>query len=150
MVDRSTGDEYSEPVISNVSDVAEELDPVKIMYYFDNVFPLQHHFYRPSTPDAGRGWLLNLLLRNKCLYLSALAMNALHQNLFRDIGNADNERRSMRELEWYHSRTINELRHEVKHLSTLNGLDHLKSGVPILASMIQLVSFEVRFGLSLL
>lgn len=118
----------------------------KTMYFFDQVFPHQHHFYQPdhSIPDQGRGWLLAMILRTNHYHLSTLAISALHQNLFIDRRNVEQSKRSVETLEECHYLAVSDLQQELNRLLSLTGLEYLTLGLGMLASMIQLVSFEVR------
>ncbi|KAM7194036.1 Fungal specific transcription factor domain containing protein [Naviculisporaceae sp. PSN 640] len=51
-----------------------EIDMNFLMLYLDYVFPFLFPFYRPPFLHSGRGWLLNLLTRNKSLLHCALGV----------------------------------------------------------------------------
>jgi hypothetical protein len=113
-----------------------------IMNYLDNVFPLQYYFYLPSAAEGGRGWLLNILLRSKRLYYTALTFSAV-QKIFAYRDNIAYETQFLDELDYQHSIALAELAQQLEELPTLSGQEHLRLGVEILACTIQLQSIEV-------
>ena len=136
---------HAELYLPHPVDIAYNQDLNKIMYFFDHVFPHQHHFYQldQSIPDQKRGWLLALVMSTNHYHLSALAMSALHQNIFIDTGNVESSKRSREAMVESHYLTLSKLGEGLNCLPTLTGLNFLKFGLGILATMIQLVSFEV-------
>jgi hypothetical protein len=50
-----------------------------LMYYLDNVFPIQFPFYNFTTPYDGRGWLLDILLRFDSFRRASCTLSAFHQ-----------------------------------------------------------------------
>ncbi len=49
------------------------------MHYLDHVFYIQFPFYNSFPPNAGRGWLFQLLVQNKSVYHAALALSQYHR-----------------------------------------------------------------------
>ena len=111
------------------------------MHFLDNVFPLQYLMYKSEVLEGGRGWLLNLLLRSEAFYHASLALSAYH-------------RRSVMLANASHPIQAAALVQQGKHLESCINLTHQaaqrccpRMGLGILASVIQLVFFEVLFNL---
>ena len=121
----------------------DEHDFAMIMNYLDNVFPLQFYFYQPSSLERGRGWLLSLLLRAKSAYYTALSLSCLQQIKY--IYPDDNRMKQAltMDLDIYHLHALSELKIQLDYLPTISGSEHLKTGVEILACMLQFLSIEV-------
>lgn len=112
-------------------------DSLLLMHFLDNVFPLQYPMYRPQMWDGGRGWLLGLLLRTPAFYHAALALSAYH-------------RRDALPTEISHPHQIVFRVQQEQHLEiSIKTVNHSSqnscqnSGLGILASVIQLMFFEV-------
>ena len=116
-----------------------------IMNYLDNIFPLQYYFYQPSAAERGRGWLLSMLLRSKPLYYTALAFSAV-QKINAARNDDATESRYLEELDYQHSLAMAGLAHQLEELPVLQGQEHLKLGLEILACTIQLQSIEIFRG----
>jgi C6 transcription factor Pro1 len=113
-----------------------------IMNYLDNIFPLQYYFYQPSAAERGRGWLLSLLLRSKPLYYTALAFSSV-QRIFASRDDPVTENGLLEELDYQHSLIMAGLAQQLEELPRLQGQEHLKLGLEILACTIQLQSIEI-------
>jgi C6 transcription factor Pro1 len=113
-----------------------------IMNYLDNIFPLQYYFYQPSAAERGRGWLLSMLLRSKPLYYTALAFTSV-QRISASQDDAVTENRLLEELDHQHSLVMAGLVQQLEELPRLQGQEHLKLGLEILACTIQLQSIEI-------
>jgi hypothetical protein len=129
--------------LSDVLPAANQDEFSMIMHYLDNIFPLRFYFYQPLSPQRGRGWLLNLLLRAKASYYTALAFSVLHQIIFNYNGDITMEQRLFPKLDEYHSVAIEHLQRQLDYLPTTSGPEHLKTGVEILACSMELMSIEV-------
>ncbi|KAG0645625.1 Pestheic acid cluster transcriptional regulator 3 [Hyphodiscus hymeniophilus] len=114
-----------------------------ILYYLNNVFPLQYYFYQPASLERGRGWVLGLLLRARSSYFTALAFSCVYQILFIHRGNISMQQKLLVDFDRYHSLALSELQAQLDILPTVSGYDHLRLGVDILACMMQLMSIEV-------
>jgi hypothetical protein len=121
----------------------DEHDFAMIMNYLDKVFPLQFYFYQPSSLERGRGWLLSLLLRAKSAYFTALSLSCLQQIKYVYQDDIKMKQALTIDLDVYHSRAVSELKKQLDYLPAISGSEHLKTGVEILACMLQLLSIEV-------
>ena len=116
-----------------------------LMYFIDNVFPLQYPMYEAGNTHEGRGWLLSLLLNTKPLFHAALALGAYHRWLVifatphrgcRLIANIRQEE---------HMKTCLEEAHRaMRRVNRFVQDNRLDIGIGIVASVCQLVFFEVR------
>jgi C6 transcription factor Pro1 len=144
---QSTGNAISYPFAfypgAPPAENANDLD--MIMNYLDNIFPLQYYFYQPSAAERGRGWLLNMLLRSKPLYYTALAFSSV-QKIIAARDDIVAETQYLEELDNQHSLALAGLAQQLGELSTLHGEDHLRLGLEILACTIQLQSIEIFRG----
>lgn len=107
------------------------------MHFLDHVFPLQYPMYKPGILEGGRGWLLTMLLRTESFYHVALALGAYH-------------RRSVILDKFSHPHQVAALVQQEKHLESCINLVRQSAqncrpslGLGILASVVQLVFFEV-------
>ncbi|KAH7309054.1 fungal-specific transcription factor domain-containing protein [Stachybotrys elegans] len=73
-----------------------------IMYFFDQVFPLQYPMYDQNRSRGGRGWLLSLILRTKPLYHAALALSAHHRQAAETDGMCLSDKRAALNQQEYH------------------------------------------------
>ena len=53
-----------------------EADVHFIMIYLDYIFPYLFPYYRPPVLSGGRGWVLDILQRNKSVYYTAMSLAA--------------------------------------------------------------------------
>jgi hypothetical protein len=127
-------------VIASLTSIPAD-EPVLLMHFLDNVFPLQYPMYKPGIPEGGRGWLLALLIRTKPLYHAALALSAYH-------------RRTITPARISKSCRIDSLVQQEKHLEICiklvnelaqNSCPYITLGV--VTSVVQLAFFEVFFSL---
>jgi C6 transcription factor Pro1 len=116
-----------------------------IMNYLDNIFPLQYYFYQPSAAERGRGWLLSMLLRSKPLYYTALAFSSV-QKILASRDDVVTESIYLEQLDHQHSLALAGLAQQLEELPLLQGQEHLKLGLEILACTIQLQSIEIFRG----
>jgi hypothetical protein len=118
-----------------------------LMYFIDNVFPLQYPMYEAGNTHEGRGWLLSLLLNTKPLFHAALALGAYHRWLVifatphpgcRILANIRQEE---------HMKTCLEEAHRaMRRVNRFVEDNRLDIGIGIVASVCQLVFFEVSFA----
>jgi C6 transcription factor Pro1 len=112
-------------------------ESVLLMHFLDNVLPLQYPMYKPSVLKGGRGWLLALLLRTRPLYYAALAFSAYHcRTIMLEIHSHPCQVTTLIQQEKYLGICITAV-----HESAQNSCP--KGGLGILASVVQLVFFEV-------
>lgn len=120
-------------------------DSLLLMHFLDFVLPVQYPMYRPQPADGGRGWLLALLLRTKPLYHAAMALSAYHHRVSvvavwrnhkcQNVGLIEQEK----QLEV----SLIELQHSMRTVGQFVTQTFPNDGLGIIASMIQLVFFEV-------
>lgn len=126
------------------SSLAED-EACLLMHYLDYVFPLQFPFYKPPPFEGGRGWLLTFILANPPLWYATLGLSAYHihaATLTNKAGQANLN--AVEDFNDYHTMSLNRLRHCLVNFESTSNTGNIESQIGILASMIQLVSFEVR------
>lgn len=118
-----------------------------MMHYLDNVFYIQFRFFTPSVQAGGRGWLLSLLNHTKPLYHAAISLSAFHQQSLISQQGADQAQIDyFHQLELHHNLTLEELQWFIRAHTESTSLGKGFGGkVQILACMVQLISFEVRY-----
>ena len=120
-------------------------ETVLLMHFLDKVFPLQYPLYTPNIIQGGRGWVLSLLLRNAPLYHAALALSAFHRKSSLLVANWEKCRMvSETQQETHLSICLTEFQNSIRNLD--QWLKEEKKGdiLGIMASIVQLVYFEVR------
>ncbi|KAH6672156.1 fungal-specific transcription factor domain-containing protein [Halenospora varia] len=123
-------------------------DMVLLMHFLDTVFPLQYPMYKPGILEGGRGWLLALLLRTKPLYHAALALSVYHRRKLLAGLQHDHPCNTARLVEQEHHLAIclTEFQKTIKSVQHLVTLTCPKHGLGIMASIAQLVFFELFAG----
>ncbi|KAH8669738.1 fungal-specific transcription factor domain-containing protein [Tricladium varicosporioides] len=123
-------------------------DMVLLMHFLDTVFPLQYPMYKPGVLEGGRGWLLALLLRTKPLYHAALALSVYHRRKILADLQHDHPCNTARLVEQEHHLAIclTEFQKTIKSVQQLVSLTCPKNGLGIMASITQLVFFELFAG----
>ena len=115
-------------------------EPILLMQFLDNVFPLQYPMYRPGISDGGRGWLLALLVRTKPLYHAALALSACHRRTM-ILGMSSCRTAALVQQEKHLEICIQLL----KSASESGQYYCPKNGLGLATAVVQLVFFEVCF-----
>jgi hypothetical protein len=64
-----------DPKYPNLSLCQRSWEGALFMHYLDHVFYIQFPFYNSTPTNAGRGWLFQLLMRDKSVYHAALALS---------------------------------------------------------------------------
>lgn len=147
----------------------------QVMAYLDYVFPFLYPFYRPPIFSGGRGWMLTLLMRNKALLHASLTLVSFfmavwfHQDGLGDGHGGDGDLtdgggappddpggkgrhvRTCQAAAWTEMQTQQELsmRSLMEDIADIN--EHgvkgrLREGSRTLASIIQILCFEVAVG----
>ncbi|KAH8807758.1 fungal-specific transcription factor domain-containing protein [Xylogone sp. PMI_703] len=131
--------------VSRPMDVGYDQELANIIYFVDNVFFDQHHFYRrhPLIPDQIRSWLLNINLEMPHFLLSSLAISGVHQAVSRNSIHSRRNKPSIEECEGLHSLTISSLRDEMKQLSIITDTETFHKAIGMLATTLQLFSIEI-------
>ncbi|KAK3694505.1 fungal-specific transcription factor domain-containing protein [Podospora appendiculata] len=122
-----------------------------IMLYLDYVFPFLFPFYRPPLLHAGRGWLLSLLTRNKALLHTALSVASY---FFSVVFNHTSDNHTGEdhttcrtaiwdELQRQQDLALKELQREMHDIVMRGVKGYLPETSRVLASIIQLLTFEV-------
>ncbi|KAG0647218.1 Pestheic acid cluster transcriptional regulator 3 [Hyphodiscus hymeniophilus] len=121
-----------------------------LMHYIDFVFPQQFPFYRPTTADGGRGWLLSLLMQMDPLYYASLSIAAYHQHYEAYYGTKlESEMPACPRLDEQHRQyvlSLERLRHHLGGVANSQAESFLKDHIEVLACMVLLVSLEVFKG----
>ena len=114
------------------------------MHFLDHVFPLEYPFYNPSIFDGGRGWILFLLMRMKPLYHAVLNISAYHHSALIRAKNSTCKFQTWNELQKHHTLALQELHQDMEELCG-SRQDNLDESIDVLASIVQMISFEVTF-----
>ena len=131
----------------------EERELNMVMLYLDYVFPFLFPFYRPRLLDAGRGWLLVLFSRNKALLHTALSLSSFFFNIVMDHANRWGGKEvggdqpcvnhNWNELQRQQEIALRELQSEMQRIIGRGVDGYLAETNRVLASVIQLLMFEV-------
>lgn len=116
------------------------------MHFLDFVLPVQYPMYRPQPVDGGRGWFLALLLRTKPLYHAAMALSAYHHRsaVVAVLRNHQCNNVGLIQQEKQLESSLIELQHSMRTVGQfVTRLCPNDPGLGIIASMLQLVFFEV-------
>ncbi|KAH8882526.1 hypothetical protein GQ53DRAFT_454525 [Thozetella sp. PMI_491] len=128
----------------------EERELSMAMLYLDYVFPYLFPFYRPPLMEAGRGWLLVMLSRNKALFHAALTLASFFFAM--TIGNDNTSSNNMcrlhnaEELQLQQELALKELQNDIVELNRRGYKDALVETSRVMASIVQLLTSEVAFG----
>jgi len=126
-----------------------EIEAHSIMLYLDYVFPFLFPFYKPPFFDAGRGWLLVLLTKNKALFHSAVSLSGYfygiilshtsqgHQHCTKNTHEALHKQQGLA-LQW--------LQREMQDIITRGVKSNLVEANRVMASIVQLLTSEVAIG----
>ncbi|KIW82935.1 hypothetical protein Z517_02178 [Fonsecaea pedrosoi CBS 271.37] len=120
-----------------------------VMYYLDHIFPRLSPYFQYYAGDTGRGWLLNLFLRNKPLCNAAVCLSACDKAQF-VLGPLSDIPQPYHELEMQHLRSVADLRDHLDQVSKKTGASQVAAGVEALACIIHMIFFEVGFNSPLL
>jgi hypothetical protein len=79
-----------DPKYPNLSLCRRSWEGALFMHYLDHVFYIQFPFYNSTPANAGRGWLFQLLMRDKSVYHAALALSQYHgRSILENVDIAD-------------------------------------------------------------
>ena len=120
-----------------------------MMMYLDFVFPFLYPFYRPPIMDSGRGWLLVLLSRNKTLLHVALSLAANFFNVvLRHTSGPDHmcTTHTWEGMQKQQDLALKELQGETHNIVTRGVKGHLVETNRLMASIVQLLTFEVTIA----
>ena len=134
---------------SGINPKRNDHESTLLMNYLDHVFPLQFNCYVPPVVELGRGWLLALLTRTKPLYHAALALSAfyIHSVILKTgKGRTRCMHNHWEAMKSYHALAFQELQIQISASNHGEKVASLKENIEILACIIQLISFEVRFN----
>jgi hypothetical protein len=143
------------PVIGEEEDEQGSPTPPKVladhrvrllMHFLDYVFPMEFSFYKPSIFEGGRGWLLSLLIRTKPLYHAALSVSAYHHSALYTARNLKCKMQTWNELQIHHTLALKELHEAMQEIDRggEEGKSYVDGRIDALASIAQMISFEVR------
>ncbi|KAJ4297334.1 hypothetical protein N0V88_004252 [Collariella sp. IMI 366227] len=136
------------PSLDPGSALSQELEAHLTMLYLDFVFPFLFPFYRPSFADAGRGWILVLLSKNKALFHSALSLAGYFHGIIMGSGHEGGECRvkSVQALHEQQGLALNWLQHEMQDIVTRGVKSNLVDANRVMASIVQLMTSEAAIG----
>ncbi|KAK3945218.1 fungal-specific transcription factor domain-containing protein [Diplogelasinospora grovesii] len=128
----------------------EERELHLIGLYLDYVFPFLFPFYRPGLLDAGRGWLLVVLTRNKALMHASLSLASyffsVALNHTSDGAHDTCKAHNFDELQRQQDLALKELQREMQDLVIRGVKGCLVEGNRVMASIMQLLTYEVAIG----
>ncbi|KAK3393252.1 fungal-specific transcription factor domain-containing protein [Podospora didyma] len=127
----------------------EEFDLTMIMTYLDYVFPFLFPFYQPPLLDAGRGWLLSMLRRNKAILHTALSLASYFFNVV--LSHATQSHQDCRAHNWDNLQrqqdlAVHALQREMNDIVARGVKNYLSETNQVMASVIQLLTFEVAIA----
>ncbi|SPQ18404.1 9c53e846-914d-44f4-9f89-d725b3b9f027 [Thermothielavioides terrestris] len=129
--------------------VNDELEAQLIMMYLDYVFPFLFPYYRPSFADAGRGWLLVLLTKNKALFHSALSLAGYFYGIILNHIRDSPAQCLSHNLEALHEQqglALQWLQREMQDIVTRGVKGNLAEANRVMASIVQLLTCEVAIA----
>ena len=137
------------PALDIRSVLSQEAEAHSAMMYLDYVFPFLFPYYRPSFADAGRGWLLVLLTKNKALFHSALSLSGYFYGIvLSNIQDAPSQC-ATHNLEALHKQqglALQWLQREMQDIITRGVKSNLADANRVMASIIQLMACDVAIG----
>lgn len=105
------------------------------MHYLDHVFYVQFPFYNLTPTNAGRGWLFQLLMRDKSVYHAALALSHYHRrSILENVDVADE----------HYIMALRGLQDTIGKSQTWSGTSGLINSVEALTCSLLLLFLEVR------
>jgi len=126
-----------------VFDIADE-ESILLMHFLDVVFPLQYPMYNSGIAGGGRGWLLSLLFKNKPLYHASLALSSYHRGVIMLSQRRQLCQKASTTVQEQHlAICLSEFQDSIKTVGTYVAGSCATRGFGILASMVQLVFFDV-------
>jgi hypothetical protein len=137
------------PGLELQSKLSQESEAHTTMMYLDYVFPFLFPFYRPSFADAGRGWLLVLLTKNKALFHSALSLSGYFYGVV--LSNVQNssalcQTHNLDALQKQQGLALQWLQREMQDVITRGVKGNLADANRVMASIIQLMICDVAIG----
>jgi hypothetical protein len=124
--------------------VSAEKD-ILLMHFINEIFPLQYPLYKADIRQERRAWLLSLLFETQPLFDAALAFGSYHQHVVVLNTTPTQLLQAIEQRESYLNTSVTGLRKLVALVSMYGKQGLPKEGVGIVASMIQLIFFEVIF-----
>jgi hypothetical protein len=106
-----------------------------LMHYLDHVFYIQFPFYSLSNRNAGRGWLIQLLVQDRSVYHAALALSQYHRHSILQSTDAGYG---------YYMTALRELQNAIGISHNWFGTQGLVHGVRVLTCSLFLLFLEVR------
>lgn len=117
-----------------------------LMIYLDYVFPYLFPHYRPPVLAGGRGWVLDVLQSNKCVYHTAISLASSFFAIVLANGEAEHEQctaRMVHKLESQLELGLSELRKEMRLLTSAKGGFDRERALVVMQSIVQMLFFEV-------
>jgi hypothetical protein len=120
-----------------------------IMAYLDYVFPVMFPFYRPSIREGGRSWLLSSLLKNKCLYHSAISLTSYFFSVVKVVPGTDGAicgSYTWESLQRQTELALKKAQHDLHEVSRNGVQGNVLESVSLIQSIVHLLSVEVILG----
>jgi hypothetical protein len=118
----------------------ERSDTVLLMFLLDTLFPFLFPFYRPSTLQGGKSWVLELIISSPVYRQAALCQS----HYFFSVVRKSNEQNVCWEFVIKQTRAAFDiLRQALQVINTSNITDHLSGAARIMASIMQVQRFEI-------
>lgn len=119
----------------------DTLETIFVMAYLDYVFPISFPFYRPKILDGGRSWLLNSILKNKCLRHTIISLTSYFFSVVKV--NPESAHQICEAYTWVRVLALKKAQldlHEFSH----NG--NILEKANLMESIVQLLTVEVMLG----
>ncbi|ODA79366.1 hypothetical protein RJ55_04959 [Drechmeria coniospora] len=126
-------------------DSTPDVDIHFLMIYLDYVFPYLFPHYRPPVLAGGRGWILDVIQSNRCVYHTAISLASAFFAIVLANGQEEHEEctaRMVHNLESQLELGLKELQKEMRILNAGTAFDKQK-GLVVMQSIIQMLFFEV-------
>ncbi|KAI1812116.1 fungal-specific transcription factor domain-containing protein [Poronia punctata] len=123
-----------------------EMEVTMTMIYLDYVVPFLFPFYRPCLLESSRGWILVLLMKNRALFHTALALASWLYAVMLDAADGTHGgccRASWAELQAQQEISLKALQEDIAALSSRGVANAFRDAVSCMQSVIQLLQFEV-------
>ncbi|KAG9258216.1 fungal-specific transcription factor domain-containing protein [Emericellopsis atlantica] len=130
-------------------DNGPDVDVHFIMIYLDYVFPYLFPFYRPPILSGGRGWVLDILQRNKSVYYTAISLASYFFGVIMangDAVHAECTNRMADKLQEQLQLGLRELQKEMAAMNARKAKAALHEQLIAMQAIVQMVVFEVATG----
>jgi C6 transcription factor Pro1 len=115
-------------------------DTVLMMFYLDSVFPVLFPFYRPTLPQGGKAWVLEMMISSPVVRQATLCQSSYYLSL----AQGTDDREGAWDVVLAQTReAFSVLRQAFQIIGDKGISGHLHGAVRIMSSILQLQRFEV-------